>query len=303
MPFLNVTGVTNTHSTFNIAFGVINKEDKPAYTWALERLENLRTEIGADYPYVVVTDFEMALKSASDNVWGDVQQQICLWHVNKNVFFEVKKRWVWAADQQPPEEVEEVDETDDHVDPIFRDLVAAAGREDQSVTLGSLPTKVEDNPTGFLKLWKHLCYAATPDDFVAAWVKILEDFSQQEAIISYLQTTLRATEITRVRVRGSTSPTADICHTQIKSSNFNQAPRNQHRGPTIIVTYDQLGSIFRRARHMYKPTEFSMEAEDEEEDPVEEVDQRLAEAQDDARGQAERRIAKMERRLENIPIT
>lgn len=159
MPFLNVTGVTNTHSTFKIAFGVINKEDKPAYTWALERLENLRTEIGADYPYVVVTDFEMALKSALDNVWGDVQQQICLWHVNKNVFFEVKKRWVWAADQQPPEEVEEVDETDDHVDPIFRDLVTAAGREDQSVTLGSLPTKVEDNPTGFLKLWKHLCYA------------------------------------------------------------------------------------------------------------------------------------------------
>lgn len=189
MPFLNVTGVTNTHSTFNIAFGVINKEDEPAYTWAVERLEDLRTKIGADYPYVVVTDSEKALKNALDNVWEDVQQQICLWHVNKNVIFEVKKRWAWAAGQQPPEGVEEVDETDDHVDPIFRDLVAAARREDHCVTLDSLPTKVEDSPTGFLELWKHLCYAATPDDFVAAWVKILEDFSQQEAIISYLQTT------------------------------------------------------------------------------------------------------------------
>lgn len=84
--------------------------------------------------------------------------------------------------------MEGVEETNDHVDPIFRDLVATTGREDQSITLGSLPTKVENSPTGFLELWKHLCYAATPDDFVAAWVKILEDFSQQDAIISYLQT-------------------------------------------------------------------------------------------------------------------
>lgn len=68
MPFLNVTGVSNTHSTFNIAFGVINKEDEPAYTWALERLEDLRTKIGADRPYVVVTDFEKVLKSALNNV-------------------------------------------------------------------------------------------------------------------------------------------------------------------------------------------------------------------------------------------
>jgi hypothetical protein len=31
MPFLNVTGVSNTHSTFNVSFGLINKEDQEAY--------------------------------------------------------------------------------------------------------------------------------------------------------------------------------------------------------------------------------------------------------------------------------
>jgi len=31
MPFLNVTGITNTHSTYNAAFGLLNKEDHEAY--------------------------------------------------------------------------------------------------------------------------------------------------------------------------------------------------------------------------------------------------------------------------------
>jgi hypothetical protein len=101
----------------------------------------------------------------------------------------LRQRYTFSALGHETPEVYTGPTTDDHIDPIFRDLVAAAGREDQSVTLGGLPTKVEDSPTGFLGLWKHLCYAATPDDFVAAWVKILEDFSQQDAIISYLQTT------------------------------------------------------------------------------------------------------------------
>jgi hypothetical protein len=32
MPFLNVTGVSNISSTFNIAFGVVNSEDEEVYT-------------------------------------------------------------------------------------------------------------------------------------------------------------------------------------------------------------------------------------------------------------------------------
>lgn len=155
----------------------------------MERLEDLRSVVTADEPHVVITDFEKALKNALENVWPDTQQQICLWHINKNVVFEVKKRWKWPLGIPPLNEDPEVDETDDHVDPIFRDLITAAIGEQPSSLTGRLPMKVSDDPNGFLELWKHLCYTATEEDLEATWVRILEDFLHQEAVIEYIQGT------------------------------------------------------------------------------------------------------------------
>jgi hypothetical protein len=155
----------------------------------LQRLEDLRQAVGADEPYVVVTDFEKALKGALHDVWPGVQQQICICHINKNVVHEVKKRWQWAPGMGPEEADYDVDEADDHVDPIFRDLVAVARAELPALSMGTLPEKVPDSPEGFLELWKHVCYSVTADDFGAAWIRILRDFSQQEGVIAYIQKT------------------------------------------------------------------------------------------------------------------
>ena len=154
----------------------------------MERLEDLRKVIKAEAPYVVITDFKKGLKNALLTVWPEVQQQICLWHINKNVVYEVKKRWVWLAGAAPPDDPE-VDETDDHVDPIFRDLVAIAVGDAPSTGVGKLPAKVPNTPQGLLELWKYVCYAITEADFEEAWVRILEDFLQQEEVIRYLQAT------------------------------------------------------------------------------------------------------------------
>jgi hypothetical protein len=194
MPFLNITGVANTHSTFNVAFAFLNKEDEEAYTWAIERLDDLRREIQAPEPHVIITDFEKALKNALESVWEGSQQQICLWHINKNVVHEVKKRWIWSDgipladpatnDGDPADNGANL--TNAHIDPIFDDLMTAARGEEPSQPLGFPPEQVPDSPTGFIQLWKHVCYAVTEDDFKDAWVRILEEFSQQEAIISYI---------------------------------------------------------------------------------------------------------------------
>ncbi|KAK4035288.1 hypothetical protein C8A01DRAFT_48494 [Parachaetomium inaequale] len=75
------------------------------------------------------------------------------------------------------------------------------------------------------------------------------------------------------------------------------------RNPTIALTYERLRAIFRRARHLHSPTEFTMEAGDEEENPYEEMERRLATANEE-RTELERRLAtaneertEMERRL------
>lgn len=68
MPFLNVTGITNIHTTFNVAFGVVNKEDEDAYQWLIQMLDELREDAGACRRSVTITDFERALKNALSNV-------------------------------------------------------------------------------------------------------------------------------------------------------------------------------------------------------------------------------------------
>ena len=94
MPFLNVTGVTNTHSTFNIPFGVINKEDEPAYTWALKRLEDLRTKIGADRPYVRGHGFREGTQECVEQRLGGRSATDLSLAYQQECHFEVKKRWV-----------------------------------------------------------------------------------------------------------------------------------------------------------------------------------------------------------------
>ena len=64
-----------------------------------------------------------------------------------------------------------------------------------------------------------------------------------------------------------------------------------NRTPTIALTYERLRAIFRKARHLHSPTEFTTEAGDEEKNPYDDAERRLAEARDEARIETERRVA------------
>ncbi|KAK4098442.1 hypothetical protein N658DRAFT_518049 [Parathielavia hyrcaniae] len=65
------------------------------------------------------------------------------------------------------------------------------------------------------------------------------------------------------------------------------------RNPTITLTFERLRAIFRRARFLHAATKFTAEVGDEEENPYEEVERRLAEE----RVEMERRVAEAERRV------
>ncbi len=74
MPFFNITSITSVHSTFNVAFVLLDQEDEESYQWAVEQLEELRKAVQADLLNVVITDFEQGLKNALNAVWADTQQ-------------------------------------------------------------------------------------------------------------------------------------------------------------------------------------------------------------------------------------
>jgi hypothetical protein len=57
------------------------------------------------------------------------------------------------------------------------------------------------------------------------------------------------------------------------------------------VTYERLRAIFRKARYIHNPMKFTTEAGDEEENPYEEAERRVAEARNEERIEADRRVA------------
>lgn len=70
------------------------------------------------------------------------------------------------------------------------------------------------------------------------------------------------------------------------------------RNPAITLPYERLRAIFRLARRSYNPTKYSAEVGDEEENPYEEADRRVAEVRDKKRAEAERLMeAEVQRRV------
>jgi len=85
MPLLNVTGVNALHSNFNVAFGPTGGEKEEDFAWHLQCLQALREEHEIPEPSVILSDFCQAFKSAADKAFKNTRQQLCLWHIMKNV--------------------------------------------------------------------------------------------------------------------------------------------------------------------------------------------------------------------------
>jgi hypothetical protein len=94
MPLCNINGITNLGTTFNIGFCLLSSEKEEDFVWVLELLTSMMIDHDIPRPFVVMTDIDKALKKAARSVLpDDVKHQVCLWHVLKNVVFNVKKKW------------------------------------------------------------------------------------------------------------------------------------------------------------------------------------------------------------------
>jgi hypothetical protein len=99
MPLLNITGVNALHENFNVAFGLSGKEEEGDFTWLLENMDTLRRDpdYNIDKPSVILSDFCKGFKKAARVVFTGVPQQLCVWHIMKNVNHHVNKKWVPAT--------------------------------------------------------------------------------------------------------------------------------------------------------------------------------------------------------------
>lgn len=211
MPLLQIWGTTSMHTTFPIAYFLLRGDKEACFSWAFEVIESVRIEYGIPRPKVIITDYDKPLKRACTRVFDDVQQQICLWHVMKNVAFQTKRRWAgsldgtslgkqggdtsYLRDEDPEYENRKFDVNAANHD---RHACSAAPRllqaDDQSQRLissrnvkPSLPGQAPpgfgrkwlDNADGFLCAWSAVVYADTEHSFWEEWNTLMREFPGQ----------------------------------------------------------------------------------------------------------------------------
>jgi len=93
-PLMVITTMTNINTVANVAFALMREESVACFTTLFQGLERIRARIGAPTPNVVITDQDEKQKAALLEVWPNTQQQLCRYHINKNVALHSKKKWV-----------------------------------------------------------------------------------------------------------------------------------------------------------------------------------------------------------------
>ena len=98
MPLFEVTGTTPRKTVFPIAFGLASSESQEAFTWLARQLRDLFKEIGLQLTgdtrqiHVIITDDDRGIKATLSEVFPDIQQQLCRWHIQKNVLKNLAKK-------------------------------------------------------------------------------------------------------------------------------------------------------------------------------------------------------------------
>ncbi|XP_012827737.1 PREDICTED: uncharacterized protein LOC105949016 [Erythranthe guttata] len=83
LPLLEIVGVTPVGKNFTVAVAFLRHENEDHYTWVLQKLKRLFPP--QTLPSAIVTDRELGLIKALENVFPTVPHLLCLWHINMNV--------------------------------------------------------------------------------------------------------------------------------------------------------------------------------------------------------------------------
>ena len=181
LPLMQVTGLTNINSVFNVAWGLIDNERFEGFSWLLQQLEDFRKNLKIPDPYVMITDNETALKDAIATWFPQVQQQLCIFHINMNLVKAVKGKW---QDSSTPDEGSSgiQDESEcHHVQFLNRNISVDFNGE-----LPPVPVTRE----GFIEAWRYIAFAADRELFMRNWAKLIDTFRDQEEVLIYIQDNL-----------------------------------------------------------------------------------------------------------------
>ncbi|KAG7001028.1 PKS-NRPS hybrid synthetase [Fusarium oxysporum f. sp. conglutinans] len=175
LPLFQATGQTCLGSVFNAAF----------------------EQHSICQPDVIVTDFDDQIKAALNDQFPDVQQQLCIHHINSNVLLKSKQKWVKGRSSSSSPDSSDEDKSTPQVraelSPKDRQLVYAPTSED-----------IPHSYRGVLMMWKLVLFAETEDAHEKAWRNLCREFDDQRAILWYLHRTYMPYRNFGIRVTSGT---------------------------------------------------------------------------------------------------
>jgi hypothetical protein len=162
----------------------------------MDQLNARREQIGASPPQVTITDYDKAMRSAVTRVYPDAKPQLCIFHINKNVVANVKKKWdkraaAAVAASHAATNNSDDDSDDEDLEVVVKRLNRLAREEVKGTGdgLGPVPETIKHLRAGLYELWRHIVYTGTVDDFNNTYEKVKAFFSDQPALLTYLKDT------------------------------------------------------------------------------------------------------------------
>ncbi|KAK1994026.1 hypothetical protein LX36DRAFT_693377 [Colletotrichum falcatum] len=136
------------------------------------------------YPTVIITDYDKQMKAALNKQFPDVQQQLCIHHINSNVMLKAKQKWLkdhsYSSDSSGSD--------DEGYQPPTQ-ATATLSDEDEAYINTSVDEPPPHTYRGVLMMWKLVVFAETEHAFEKAWTKLCKEFNDQRPILQYLHTT------------------------------------------------------------------------------------------------------------------
>lgn len=157
MKLLDIVGVTKLNSTFFVGFCLLAAEEKESFSWALRCLKEIYSGVIHTLgPLTVMTDRQLSLINALQEVFPASRHLLCIWHVEKNILKNCKK-YITADNVHDP-------------------TLTAQEKIRYSAEMWRI----------FLSEWNKVVYAGTEDDFNSQWVALKSQYMSFPQVIAYI---------------------------------------------------------------------------------------------------------------------
>jgi hypothetical protein len=167
LPLYHFACITATGQAVNTIFGVIDNEKKDSFVFLLQATKELLAAADPPIrqPLVILTDHCKEMKAALDEVFPDVQQQICVFHILKNVRLNAAKKF-----KRPNDSDDSDDEEYDNEVLTVAERAALASRLEQDSTGISAPPpkKISHDAQGVHDMFQLMVYAVDEPSFFGA---------------------------------------------------------------------------------------------------------------------------------------